>query len=89
MEISLDIDCAVLEVPMRLDIADMRRSAEFWPPRAYIERDVYAGPYEVVPSSSGQVLATAGKAMTRDVAVGAIPSNYGLITWNGSTLTVS
>lgn len=23
------------------------------------------------------------------VTVGAIPSNYGLITWNGSTLTVS
>lgn len=51
--------------------------------------DHYQGPYEVTPGSAAQVLQTAGKLMDQDVTVGAVPSNYGLITWNGSVLTVS
>jgi hypothetical protein len=35
------------------------------------------------------VLATAEKVVTRNIVINPIPSNYGLITWNGSTLTVS
>lgn len=49
----------------------------------------YAGPSEVTPSGDEQVLATAGQLMTEDITVHKIPSNYGLITWNGSVLTVS
>lgn len=49
----------------------------------------YHGEYEVVPSQSRQVLHTAGERLLHDVVVEAIPSNYGLIQWNGSTLTVS
>ena len=49
----------------------------------------YAGPSEVTPTEAEQVLETAGKMMTEDITVHKIPSNYGLITWNGSVLTVS
>lgn len=49
----------------------------------------YDGPYSVTPSDSAQTLLTQGKAMTDNVIVGPIPNNYGLITWNGSVLTVS
>ena len=49
----------------------------------------YEGGYEVTPSSEPQELPTAGHLMLDNVTVGAIPSNYGLITWNGSALTVS
>ena len=49
----------------------------------------YEGPYEVEPQRSAVVLDTEGKRMTADVTVAAIPSNYGLIEWNGSTLRVS
>lgn len=49
----------------------------------------YDGPYNVTPAGEAQVLATSGKLMTEDITVGAIPSNYGLITWDGSCLTVS
>ena len=52
-------------------------------------RPHYAGPYTVTPSASEQHLATAGLVMDYDVTVAPIPNNYGLITWNGSTLTVS
>ena len=49
----------------------------------------YSGPYTATPSNSVQVFAVDGKKMMQDFTVNPIPSNYGLITWNGSTLTVS
>ena len=49
----------------------------------------YDGPYEVTPSSEAQTLHMEGMRASADVTVKPIPSNYGLITWNGSTITVS
>lgn len=49
----------------------------------------YDGPTEVTPSGAAQTLATSGTVLHADVVVAAIPSNYGLITWNGAVLTVS
>lgn len=51
--------------------------------------DAYQGTYEVTPTRGSQTLPTQGLMMTRNVVINPIPSNYGLITWNGSTLTVS
>lgn len=50
---------------------------------------VYTGETVVTPSTTEQVLATAEKVVKRNIIINPIPSNYGLITWNGSTLTVS
>ena len=50
---------------------------------------VYEGITEITPSQDTQILQTSNKALTRNIVVNPIPSNYGLITWNGSTLTVS
>ncbi len=50
---------------------------------------VYDGITEITPSNQAQVLQTSNKALTRNIVVNPIPSNYGLITWNGSVLTVS
>lgn len=49
----------------------------------------YEGAYTVTPSAETQTLSTAGMKMTGNVTVNPIPSNYGLIGWNGSILTVS
>lgn len=49
----------------------------------------HPGPYEATPSSVEQLFEVAGKRMVQDFTVHAIPSNYGLITWNGSVITVS
>lgn len=56
---------------------------------AYSPLPHYGGTYEVTPSAEAQTLATAGEVMDGDVVIRPIPSNYGLITWDGSTLTVS
>lgn len=49
----------------------------------------YDGPYEVTPTARTQTLATDSLYMRGNITINPIPSNYGLITWNGSTLTVS
>ena len=49
----------------------------------------YTGVYEVTPTQNEQVLYTQGRRMSENVVVHPIPNNYGLITWDGSILTVS
>ena len=57
--------------------------------RDLVERDPYTGAYSVTPSADTQTLLTDGLRMTDNITINPIPSNYGLITWNGSTITVS
>lgn len=57
--------------------------------REYVERPPYEGETKITPSSETQVLQTKNFRMTENVTVNPIPSNYGLITWNGSIITVS
>ena len=49
----------------------------------------YTGDYTVTPTEETQTLPTQGLMMNHDVTINPIPNNYGLITWNGSVLTVS
>lgn len=49
----------------------------------------YEGEYVITPQATAQTLLTEGKKMMDNIRIEPIPSNYGLITWNGSTLTVS
>lgn len=49
----------------------------------------YTGATTVTPSTETQVLRTANKSVYGDITINPIPSNYGLITWDGHTMTVS
>ena len=49
----------------------------------------YQGETNIVPSADVQVLDTNGKVLDENITIQAIPNNYGLITYNGSTITVS
>ena len=51
--------------------------------------EAYQGDYQATPSDEVQTIPTAGLYMREDFTIEPIPSNYGLITWDGSTLTVS
>lgn len=67
------------------------------PPRIVVRMKVtpgraaptYGGPYEVTPTRESQTLATEGLRTTQDIIIAPIPSNYGLITYNGFEITVS
>lgn len=50
---------------------------------------IYSGETTVTPSMEEQVLQTSMKSVMTNIIINPIPNNYGLITWNGSTLTVS
>jgi len=50
---------------------------------------VYGGPVTVVPGPETQVLETQYMTVMDRITVAPIPKNYGLITYNGRTITVS
>ena len=50
---------------------------------------VYAGAYEIAPTAEQQTIPVHGFRFEQDLIIDPIPSNYGLITWDGVTLTVS
>ena len=52
-------------------------------------RPHYQGQTEFIPSREQQTAPTAGTLVDTDIIIKPIPNNWGLITWNGSTLTVS
>ena len=49
----------------------------------------YSGSYDITPSGAAQVVHIDGLRAAHDIIIEPIPSNYGLITWNGSVITVS
>ena len=54
-----------------------------------INGDTYYGEYTFTPTTSTQIAQTSGKTLSSNITINPIPSNYGLITYNGSTITVS
>ena len=49
----------------------------------------YLGGYEFTPEATEQVIATRGLVLSDDIRIAPIPSNYGLVTFNGRIITVS
>ena len=49
----------------------------------------YDGSYTITPTSETQVIDIKELRGRDDITINPIPNNYGLITWNGSTLMVS
>lgn len=69
--------------------AEMEVSTGIAVARDYVERPAYEGSYELTSSSEAQVIPTKNLRMTDDLVINPIPQNYGLITWDGSIITVS
>lgn len=85
------LDLELAEDALALDVGDAPLE---WGSDEYVrvvnaDADEYDGPYEATPTEDAQTFATTGKLMVREFTVNPIPSNWGLIIWNGSTLTVS
>lgn len=49
----------------------------------------YEGEYQFTPTEYEQVIPVYDLVCDHDIIINPIPSNYGLITWDGQTLTVS
>lgn len=53
------------------------------------ESPSYTGAYEFTPTQELQTVYIENKRATQNIVINPIPNNYGMITWNGSVLTVS
>lgn len=49
----------------------------------------YQGAYEFTPTTEAQTIPTDHLVLMDNITIDPIPNNYGLITWDGSTLMVS
>lgn len=49
----------------------------------------YNGSYAFTPTGQTQTIETNNKWLTKNITIAPIPNNYGLITYNGSSITVS
>lgn len=89
--IPVNLTVAQNNVPVNITVSDNSESIGLDIETPIVTSTVsdYDGEYDVTPSSVEQVFATNGKKMNHDFVVEPIPSNYGLITWNGSIITVS
>lgn len=87
-----NVELAVSEgAPVALDVAG--ESGIEWDTWEYVPYrpsiDEYHGAYSIVPTATAQILDTSGLLLTENVTIEPIPSNYGLVTWDGAILTVS
>ena len=48
----------------------------------------YEGDYEFTPSEQTQVIDMSGQRAKQNIIINPIPSNYGRVTWNGTSLTI-
>lgn len=77
-EFQLSVESNLVEVGMQVDTAVVA---------AHVP--VYDGEYVFTPTQNTQIVPINGKLATDNITINPIPSNYGLITWNGSVLRVS
>lgn len=79
-EQQFDLTVAETNIPIQIDVET--------PVVAGIAKE-YKGEYDITPTNTAQVFSTEGKRCPHNFIVEPIPQNYGLITYNGSTITVS
>ena len=78
-----------IAVPMRVGTDSQNIGMSIGAEYAVAPTKQYEGSYEFTPSEQTQTIEISGETATRNIVINPIPNNYGLITWNGATLTVS
>ena len=86
--VSLDVESSPVHLPLQVEDGN-EIDLDLETGIVYRTGDIYPGEATVIPSEETQILQTAGFQMPRNVTIEPIPQNYGLITWNGSVITVS
>ena len=85
MDVKADAVVVSMSVSADNETIGMSVGAEY----AVARPKLYEGAYEFTPTSKTQTIAINDKMALQDITINPIPSNYGLITWNGSELVVS
>lgn len=78
VQIHANVGTSNAEIPAEIGVAFVKGTG-----RPYTER------YEATPTNEVQVFHTKGLTMNKNFIVNPIPSNYGFVTYNGSTITIT
>lgn len=87
--VSLDVNANIYSINVNIDAVTIEQDLGIDTAIQVVTGDHYDGPVEVTPSQDVQILETQGLFTDDNIRINPIPSNYGLITWDGSVLTVS
>lgn len=79
----------MITIPMTVESSAVEFEMGIGASYELVSNPIYDGAYEFTPTQETQVVECGGKAMSGDITINPIPNNYGLITWDGSVLTVS
>lgn len=77
------------EVSISMEVSHDSQSVEMGMETEVVMSPKYRGLYEFTPSEEQQIVRIEGKMAEENIVIDPIPNNYGLITWDGRTLTVS
>lgn len=77
------------EVSISMEVSDGSQSVEMDMEAEIVMSPKYRGSYEFTPTGERQIVKIEGKMAEENIVIDPIPNNYGLITWDGVTLTVS
>ena len=97
IDVSVDVtryELDILSKDIEESNLDISENAVSWEIAEYADMHtsdlpLYRGPTEFVPTQQPQHVYVGGKAVRSDILIKPIPENYGLITYDGATLTVS
>lgn len=85
MSVATYDDTLPMDVTSSEETIGMDIGAEY----AMSDTDPFEGSYEYTPSEQTQTIPIEDLRATQDIVINPIPSNYGLITYNGISITVS
>ena len=85
MSVATYDDTLPMDVTSSEETIGMDIGAEY----AMSDTDPFEGSYEYTPSEQTQTIPIEDMRATQDIVINPIPSNYGLITYNGVSITVS
>ena len=87
--ITIPMKVSVSSVTIPMSVTSAGQTIPMSISAAYIGAPAFNGEYEYTPSQQTQTIQIEGYRATENIVINPIPNNYGLITWNGSTITVS
>lgn len=87
--IPVEVAVSNVQIPVEVSVSKMVFPAEVALAYYTSEYEQYTGETEFTPSEEEQVIQTAERVLMDNLTIDPIPSNYGLITWDGTVITVS
>lgn len=86
--VPMKVSVSDVQIPVSVSASDVALPVRIGVGYYTSQYDEYTGATEFTPSDEPQIIQTAERVVMTDIVINPVPSNYGRITYNGSTITV-